>query len=103
MPEDAVQIAIAVPASDEEELRQILAAEVGEVLAIEGKGFDGQHLTTLVVALTPPLVKALVALYAVRAGANRAISYSHKGIVIKGVSEETLLKLIEKAGKPSRK
>ncbi len=49
------------------------------------------------VTLTPAVAAFLAGLYSKRIAANRYISLKYKGIEVKGVSEATLLKIIDRA------
>jgi hypothetical protein len=92
-----VQIAVAVPRGDQDEIEKTLKIERFNFFAVNSQGFDGAHTIELVVTLTPPVAAFLAGLYAKRIAANRYISLKYKGIEVKGVSETTLLKIIERA------
>jgi hypothetical protein len=62
---------------------------------IERRGLDGMHLYTVVVTLTPVMLAALVQLYRTAAKSRRHVKFIRKGVIIQGVSEKTLLKILE--------
>lgn len=95
--QEPVQIAVEVPQSDQEEIEKTFESEHIEFLAVKSQGFDGNHIVELIVTTTPPVAVFLAGLYAKRVAANRYVSLKYKGIEVKGVSEATLLKIIERA------
>jgi hypothetical protein len=95
--QDEVQIAVEVPRPDQDEIEKSLQGDRIDFLAVNSQGFDGAHTIELVVTLTPPVAAFLAGLYAKRVAANRYISLKYKGIEVKGVSEATLLKIIDRA------
>jgi chromate transport protein ChrA len=74
------------------ELTQIQG--IGVVLATERRGADGATLATAVITLTPAIITALVAVIRAQIAARRYIKVTRKGMVIQGVSEETLMKIL---------
>ena len=98
-----VQIDIAVPRDDKDEIAKCLQAEQVDFLAVSSQGFDGVHTVELLVTLTPPVAVFLAGLYAKRIAANRHISLKYKGIEVKGVSEATLLKIIKRANRRGKR
>jgi hypothetical protein len=94
---EPVQIAIEVPGYDKDEIAKDLQYEQIDFLAVTSRGFDGGQTVELLVTITPPVAAFLAGLYAKRVTANRYISLKYKGIEVKGVSEATLLKIIERA------
>jgi hypothetical protein len=95
--QEPVQIAIAVPRGEQDEISNCFQLEGINFLAVSSQGFDGAQTIELLITLTPPVAAFLAGIYAKRIAANRHISLKYKGIEVKGVSERTLLKIIERA------
>jgi hypothetical protein len=91
-----VQIAITVPLDDQDEVAGWLRDGGVVFHAVSSQGFDGSHTIDLLVNLTPALAAILAGVYAKQIHANRYISFKYKGIEVKGVSEEALIKIIER-------
>ena len=90
-----VSIEIQVPAHDADEIKKLLDENEIETSSSTSQNFDGAAVTSLIIILTPIVLRFLAKLYAERLSANKEISYKHEGFEIKGVSEETLLKILE--------
>jgi hypothetical protein len=95
--ESAVQLTVSVPRDESELIAAELRAEGADLLPVSSEGFDGASTVNLIVALTPPVAAILAGLYTKRLAANRYISLKYKGIEVKGVSEATLLKIVERS------
>jgi hypothetical protein len=86
-------ISIIVPSEDVESVAAALTAADIKATKPAALGFDGAQVLSLVVELTPPAAIFLAGLYAARLKANRHTVLKMKGLEVRGVSEETLLKL----------
>jgi hypothetical protein len=95
--QEPVQIAIEVPMDEKDEIAEDFHQEGIDFLAISSQGFDGARTVELLVTITPAVATFLAGLYTKRVAANRYISLKYKGIEVKGVSETTLLKIIDRA------
>jgi hypothetical protein len=96
--EAKVQISISVPKEDAEEIASELRAVGGDPLVAPDAGFDGALAIDVLTVLTP----TVAAMYAKRQAAKRYVSVKFKGIEVKGVSEGTLLKLIDRVKQTPR-
>jgi hypothetical protein len=88
-------ISIIVPPEDVEPVAAALIAADIKVTKPAALGFDGAQVLSLVVELTPPVATFLAGLYAARLKANRHTVLKMKGLEVRGVSEEALLKLAD--------
>lgn len=96
------EITVIVPLDDADEIETQLRAQNADVLRTENQGFDGSTLVGIAVTLTPVLIRYLVKMYALRLDANKQIQFIADGIAIKGVSEQTLLKLMDRRNEDSK-
>lgn len=92
----APQAEIAIE-TDSPELAKAIVELVGSEDTLVGKreGLDGVTLTTLVLTITPIVVGQLFRLIRAQIEAKKHVRLTHKGITVQGVSEATLLKIIE--------
>lgn len=95
--DDQPQITITVPVEDLEDVRGQLTPAGADFLVASSEGFDGSHAVDILLSLTPSIAAFVAGRYATRVRANRFISLKRKGLEVKGVSEVTLLKIIEKS------
>jgi hypothetical protein len=93
------QITITLPIEDLEDVRGQLGPAGADFLVASSEGFDGSHTVDILLSLTPSIAAFVAGLYATRVRANRFISLKRKGLEVKGVSEATLLKIIEKSSR----
>ncbi len=61
------------------------------------QGWDGLSVATVVLSLSAPVVPALVKILKANIEARRHVRVKKGGVTIEGVSEATLLKILEKA------
>lgn len=94
----SVELSLTVPREHVDEVASELRRRGGEVLVVSSRGFDGAALVDIVVTLTPSLAAVLAGIYASRVRANQHVSLKMKGIEVKGVSEATLLKILDRTG-----
>ncbi len=87
-----------LPDEAETALEAVKAAGV-DAQAFRSNGFDASSIVTLIIELSPNAIGLILAIYAVNKRAKKHVSLKFKGMEVSGVSEETLLKLIEKAKK----
>jgi hypothetical protein len=76
-----------------DELTQI--AGLGKLLATEKRGMDGATLYTAVLTLTSGILAAVAGVVRAQIAAKKHVRVTRRGMVIRGVSEKTLLKLLE--------
>ena len=85
--------------TDSPELVAELERLEGAVPSLTGhsQGWDGVSVATVVLALSAPIVPALVKIIKASIEARRHVRVKKGGITIEGVSEATLLKILETA------
>jgi hypothetical protein len=98
-----IEIAIMVTQEGADEAEQLLRAEAPGMLRAESRGADGKLMVELIVTLTSATIPLLVKLYEKRLAANRFVQYKYKGLEIRGVSESTLLKLVDRTAQSAEK
>jgi hypothetical protein len=98
-PESSIEVAIET--DDAELARGVIGlAEGSAPLVIEREGLDGALLQTILVVLTPLAIREVAKLVRNSIEARRHVRFIKDGTTIQGVSEATLLKLLEReAGK----
>lgn len=101
--DDRAQVTITVPADDLEDVRDQLTSTGADFIVASSEGFDGSQAADILLTLTPSIAAFVAGLYATRVRANRFTSFKSKGLEVKGVSEATLLKIIERSSKPSKR
>ena len=89
------QISIAVATEDANAVEQILRTIDPAVLRLETQGFDGAKLVEFLLTLSPVSVVALNKFYIERIRANNFVQFKNEDFEIKGVSEATLLRILE--------
>ena len=75
------------------------AAADESTLTVKRDGFDGATLSTVLLSLTPILIVQIVSLLKAREAAKKHVRVIYKGVTIQGVSEETLLKILDSSKK----
>lgn len=95
------RIEVAVETDDAHLARSIIdLAEGPAPLVTEREGLDGALLQTILVVLTPLAIREVAKLVRTSIEAKRHVRFIKDGTTIQGVSEATLLKLLEReAGK----
>jgi hypothetical protein len=68
---------------------------VGDLLTSERRGIDGASLITAILSLTAALIPAVVSILKAQIAARKHVKVTRQGVVIQGVSEATLLALLE--------
>ena len=87
---------IAIETDDMELVLALEQAAADEnTLAIKREGLDGATLSTVLLTLTPILIVQIVSLLKARESAKKHVRVIYKGMTIQGVSEETLMKILE--------
>jgi hypothetical protein len=83
--------------TDSAELAREIAEAVDGATPVSGerKGLDGATLTTVLVTLTPFAIREIVRLATAHIAAKRHVRFVKDGVTIQGVSEATLLKILE--------
>jgi hypothetical protein len=83
--------------TDSPELVRAITNLVAEESALTSKreGLDGATLTTLVLTITPLVVGQLFRVLRASIEAKQHVRLVHKGMTVQGVSEATLLRIIE--------
>jgi hypothetical protein len=99
--EAKIQISVSVPKEDVEDTANELQAAGGDPLIAPDAGFDGAHAIDILTILTPTVAATVAAMYAKRQAAKRYVSVKFKGVEVKGVSEGTLLKIIDRMKPPA--
>jgi predicted site-specific integrase-resolvase len=92
-------IAIEVLENDIEELRHEFNKQNVEVDVVRSNGFDASSTATLIVELSPVVAGLVATLYGIRKRSEKNIKLKHRGIEITGVSEASLLKILERIEK----
>jgi|LakMenEpi03Aug12_release.lakeMendotaPanAssembly.Ray.scaffolds.fasta_scaffold437737_2 hypothetical protein len=92
-----VNLEIQIPQADASEIIGLLKSEGIDAAQGAINHFGGEAVVSLVIQLTPEVLAFIAGLYTSRMIAKKHISYTYKGLVIKGVSEKTLLALIKNA------
>lgn len=96
-------VAIEVPGNDESEMTKVFEDNNIEFQSVRSNGFDATSTITLIVELSPIAAGLVAGLYGIRKKAQKHIVLKHKGIEVRGVSEETLLKLVQNSEKEAEK
>lgn len=93
--QDAPKLSFELPQQDQVALTALFD-ELGISYSLrERDRFSGAELIGVVVTLTPPIVAALTTAYGRYQASKQHVSVKYNGIEVKGVSEKTLLKIIE--------
>ncbi len=90
---------IQVPAADAQELTAALDGASALYSTATVKHFNGSDVVSIVVMLTPQILSFLAGLYLARTNAKKHVTFKSRGLEVKGVSEQTLLKLYEAESK----
>lgn len=94
---------IAIETDDPELASAILElATEDEAFATRREGLDGVTLTTIIVTLSPVLIAPLFRLVRSTVEARKHVRFVKNGVTIEGVSEATLLKIIEREGRKKK-
>lgn len=88
-------LAIEVELNEVDGIKEELQAEGVSVEVVRSNGFDASSVATLVVELSPIVAGLVATIYGIRKKSEKHISLKYKGMEVKGVSEKTLIKLIE--------
>jgi hypothetical protein len=70
--------------------------------AIRTKGFDGVDILTILLPLSAAIIPAVVKIVTKSIEAKQYIVIKHKGVEIRGVSEEALTKVLRQLAEPSQ-
>ena len=101
--QDAPKLSFELAAQDQAALTALFD-ELGISYALREKDrFSGAELIGVVVTLTPPIIAALTTAYSRYQTSKQHVSVKYDGIEVKGVSETTLLKIIESHQSKRRK
>jgi hypothetical protein len=96
---------IAIEVSDKDAAAQL--EQVGEsesAISVERKGMDGMTLFTVVMPLVPLLIHGIVRIVQTQINARRHVRVMVDGMEVRGVSEETLLTMLQhRTGEKSKK
>jgi hypothetical protein len=76
---------------------------VEDALTTERRGADGATLVTMVLTLTPPIIAGIVAIVRAEIAAKRYVKVTRKGMVIQGISEGALMKILHEEATVRRK
>lgn len=82
--------------TDDRNLFAELSKIDGAVLQADKRGMDGATILTTVVTLSPMVIGAIVKLVRMSLDARKHVKVTYKGTTIQGVSEETLLRILDK-------
>jgi hypothetical protein len=82
--------------TDDRNLFTELSKIDGAVLQADKRGMDGATILTTVVTLSPMVIGAIVKLVRMSLDARKHVKVTYKGMTIQGVSEETLLRILDK-------
>lgn len=86
---------IQVPSADGQEVVTALDGAAVSYSTSTARHLDGNDVTSIVVTLTPQILSFLAGLYVARTNAKKHVAFKSRGFEVKGVSEETLVKLYE--------
>jgi hypothetical protein len=101
--QDDPKLSFELPAGERANLTAFFD-ELGITYTLREKDrFTGVELVGVVVTLAPPIIAALTAAYSRYQTSKQHVSVKYDGIEVKGVSETTLLKILETHKKKSRK
>lgn len=96
-------VMLAVEVKDESIAREIEA--VVATRRARGKAFDGSsdHVITLLIQVVPKILVPLAAILQIVMSRNKDVRVMHNGTEIRGVSEKTLLQLLDHASATPKK
>lgn len=87
---------VAIETNDRDVLKQLEAIDgTADVLASERRGMNGSTLFTAVLALAPATLPVIVSIVKAQLEARKHIRVIVDGVEIRGVSEKTLMKILE--------
>jgi len=98
MPQIAIEIAERAAATELEAL-----AQGSDAFLSERQGMDGVALFTVILTLTPVLVGGIVKIVQAQIKAKKHVHVKVRGIEIRGVSEEALIRILKTSLPPSKK
>ena len=94
---------IAIETDDPELAKAILELAIdSDAFATRREGLDGITLTTIIVTLSPILIAPLFRLVRSTIEARKHVRFVKDGVTIEGVSEATLLKIIEREARKKK-